>query len=106
MLIHITAKYQVRPEAVEKCVRAVNNLVSYVQKNEPKTLFYLANQEVLNPTRFFHIIVFEDEVGLKVHQSSPASAKFVEIVYPEALKPLEFQEYNIFASKTENWRSR
>ena len=105
MLIHITARYKVRLEAVEKCVKAIKSLVNYVQKNEPKTLFYLANQETLDPTRFFHIIVFEDEIGLKIHQSSHASAKFVEIVYPEALKPLKFQEYNIFASKTDNWRS-
>jgi|TARA_B110000467_G_C18153894_1_gene385734 quinol monooxygenase YgiN len=105
MLIHITAKYQVKKEALDKCFIAVQSLVTYVQKNEPKTLFYLANQEVLDPTKFFHIIVFEDEIGLKLHQSSPASAKFVETVYPEALQPLEFQEYNIFASKTENWRA-
>jgi len=95
----------VRPEALEKCIRAVNDLVNYVKKNEPKTLFYIANQEVLDATKFFHNIVFEDEIGLKLHQSSHASAKFVETVYPEALKPLEFQEYNVFAAKTEGWKS-
>ena len=105
MLVNITARYQVRPDAVDKCVRAVQTLVEYVNKNEPLTLFYLANQEILDPTRFFHILVFENEMGLKKHQSSPASKIFVETVYPEALKPLEFMEYNIFASKTENWRS-
>jgi len=105
MLIHITARYQVKRHTVEKCFKAVQELVSYVKKNEPKTLFYLANQETLDPTRFFHILVFEDEVGLKIHQNSPASARFVKIVYPETIKPLEFMEYRIFASKTENWRS-
>lgn len=105
MLIHITARYQVRRPAVQKCVEAVGELVAYVQKNEPKTLFYLANQEVLDPTQFLHILVFEDEMALKIHQNSPASAQFVKTVYPEAVKPLEFMEYNIFASKTENLRS-
>ena len=105
MLIHIVAKYKVRRDAVDKCFRAVQELVEHVRKNEPKTLFYLANQEVLDPTQFLHIIVFEDEMGLKVHQNSPASARFVETVYPEAIKPPEFMEYNILASKTENWRS-
>ena len=105
MLVHITARYQVRESAVEKCVRAVQQLVDYVKENEPKTLFYLANQEIADRTKFFHIIVFENEMGLRTHQNSPASKKFVDAVYPEALKPLEFMEYNIFASKTENWRS-
>ena len=105
MLINITARYQVRRHAVDKCFQAVIDLVEYVKKNEPKTLFYLANQEVLDPTCFFHILIFEDESGLKIHQSSYASARFVETVYPETIKPLEFMEYNIFASKTENWRS-
>ena len=105
MLVNITARYQVRPEAVEKCVKAVQTLVNYVKENEPVTLFYLANQEIMDPTRFFHILVFENELGLKKHQTSLASKIFVETVYPLALKPLEFMEYNIFASKTENWRS-
>ena len=101
-MIHITARYQVRRSAVEKCFEAVQDLVDYVNKNEPKTLFYLASQEILDSTRFFHVLVFEDEVGLKIHQGSPASARFVEIVYPETIKPLEFMEYRIFASKTGN----
>ena len=105
MLIHIVVKYKVRRQAIEKCFRAVQELVEYVKEKEPKTLFYLANQEILDPTEFFHILVFEDEAGLKIHQSSSASARFVETVYPEAIKPPEFMEYNIFASKTENWRS-
>ena len=105
MLVHITAHYQVQPFAVDKCIRAVQQLVDYVKEHEPQTLFYLANQEIDEPTKFLHIIVFENESGLKTHQSSPASKKFVETVYPETLKPLEFMEYNIFASKTENWRS-
>jgi len=105
MLVNITARYQVRAGAVDKCVRAVQTLVEYVKENEPLTLFYIANQEIMDPTRFFHLLVFENELGLTKHQSSSASKLFVETVYPETLKPLEFMEYNIFASKTENWRS-
>ena len=105
MLVNITARYQVNTQAIDKCVRAVQDLVGYVKENEPLTLFYLANQEILDPTRFFHIIIFENELGLNKHQNSPASKIFVDTVYPETLKPLEFMEYNIFASKTENWRS-
>ena len=44
-------------------------------------------------------------IGIKKQQSLHAAKIFVDTVYPEALKPLEFMEYNIFASKTENWRS-
>ena len=30
MLVHITARYQVQPQAVDKCVRAVQQLIDYV----------------------------------------------------------------------------
>jgi quinol monooxygenase YgiN len=45
-----------------------------------------------------HILRFEDETALKTHQSSPASAQFVQTVYPQTLKPIEFMEYNLIAT--------
>jgi hypothetical protein len=32
MLVNITARYQVKTQAVDKCVRAVQDLVEYVKK--------------------------------------------------------------------------
>ena len=105
MPILMTARYQIRPHAIDRCKKAIQVLVNHVKENEKETLFYMAQQEILNPSKYMHILRFEDEAALKIHQSSPASARFVKTVYPETVKPLEFMEYRIFASKTENWRS-
>jgi hypothetical protein len=35
---------------------------------------------------------------VKTHQSLPASAQFVQTVYPQTLKPIEFMEYNLIAT--------
>ena len=98
MPIYITARYQVRPQAVDQTKQSIRELVEHVKLHEPLTTLYIAQQEILNPSRFMHLLKFEDESALKVHQNSPASACFVQAVYPEALQPVEFVEYNLIAT--------
>ena len=98
MAIIITARYQVRPQTIDKCKRAIENLVEYVKEHEKGTLFYIAKQEKLNPYAFLHTMVFKDEVALTLHRSSEAAEKFVNIVYPSAIDPLEFKEYDGIAN--------
>ncbi|MEC8957194.1 MAG: antibiotic biosynthesis monooxygenase [Nitrospinota bacterium] len=98
MPIIITASYQVRPQTIDKCKRATENLVEYVKENEEGTLFYIAKQEKLNPYAFLHTMIFKDEVALTLHRSSEAAEKFVSIVYPSAIDPLEFKEYESIAN--------
>jgi quinol monooxygenase YgiN len=99
MPILITARYQVRPHAIERCKKAIQLLVDHVKENEKETLYYMAQQEILNPYAFLHIMVFKDEVALTLHRSSGAAENFVNILYPETIDPLEFKEYNIIAAK-------
>ena len=94
MPIIMTARYQVRPQSIDRCKQAVKNLVEHVKKNEKGTLYYIANQEKLNPYSFLHTMIFKDEVALTMHQSSEAAEKFVNVIYPAAIDPLEFKEYN------------
>ena len=98
MPIIITARYQVRPQTIDKCKRAIENLVEYVNEHEKGTLFYIAKQEKLNPYAFLHTMVFKDEVALTLHRSSEAAEKFVSIVYPSSIDPLEFKEYESVAN--------
>ena len=98
MPIIITASYQVRPQTIDKCKLAIENLVEYVKENEKGTLFYIAKQEKLNPYAFLHTMVFEDEVALTLHRSSQAAEKFVSVVYPSSIDPLEFKEYEDIAN--------
>ena len=98
MPILMTAHYQVRPHAVDRCKKAIQLLVNHVKENEKETLFYMAQQEKLNPYSFLHIMVFKDEVSLTLHRSSKAAENFVKVLYPETIDPLEFKEYNITAT--------
>tara|TARA_B110000495_G_scaffold198560_1_gene210573 strand:+ start:416 stop:709 length:294 start_codon:yes stop_codon:yes gene_type:complete len=94
----MTAQYQVYPKKVNKTKDSIRQLVQHVKLHEPLTTIYIAQQQILNPSKFMHILRFEDESALKVHQSSPASADFVQSVYPETLKAIDFMEYNLIAT--------
>ena len=98
MPIYMTARYQVRPNKIEQTKTSIRQLVKHVKEHEPLTTIYIAQQEILNPSKFMHILRFDDEAALSTHQNSPASAEFVKKMYPEALKPFEFTEYNLIAT--------
>ena len=98
MPILMTARYQVQPQAIERCKKAIQLLVDHVKENEKETLFYMAQQEILNPYAFLHVMVFKDEVALTLHRSSKAAENFVKVLYPQTIDPLEFKEYNMTAT--------
>ena len=93
----MTARYQVRPQKIDQCKLAIKNLVEYVKENEKGTLYYIANQEILNPYAFLHMMIFQDDVALTMHRSSEAAERFVNIVYPATIDPIEFKEYSEIA---------
>jgi quinol monooxygenase YgiN len=92
------ARYQVRPEAVERCLAAINEFVAYVRANEPGTLRYEVWQEEKDPTRFVHIFVFRDAEADRIHSESQAVKKFAGILYPQCLAPVEFIDYRQIVS--------
>ena len=98
MSIYMTAQYQVHPNQVEKTKESIRQLVKHVKASEPFTTTYIVQQQILNPSGFMHILKFENEAALKTQQSSPASAQFIQTVYPETLKPIELMEYNLIAT--------
>ena len=98
MPILMTARYQVKPHAIDRCKKAIQLLVDHVKENEKETLYYMAQQEILNPYAFLHIMVFKDEVALTLHRSSQAAENFVNVLYPQTIDPLEFKEYNTIAT--------
>ena len=87
------ARYQVRREALERCVAAIHEFVAYVRANEPGTLRYEVWQEPEDPTRFVHIFVFRDAAADRAHSESAAVKRFASILYPECLAPVEFIDY-------------
>ena len=93
------ARYQVRPEEVERCVAAIHEFVDYVKANEPGTLRYDVWQERDDPTRFVHTFVFRDETAHMAHSSSAEVKTFAGKLYPCCLQPVEFVDYRLVASK-------
>ena len=96
--IYMTVQHQVQPRAVEQTKQSIRELVNHVKIHEPLTTTYIAQQEILNQSKFMHVFKFEDKTALATHQSSPASAHFVKAVYPETLRPVVFVEYNLIAT--------
>jgi len=96
------ARYQVRPEALERCLAAIHEFVAYVRANEPGTLRYEVWQERDNPTRFVHIFTFRDAEADRIHSESAEVTKFAGILYPECLEPVEFIDYQQVASNAES----
>ena len=54
----------------------------------------LQSRKKLNPYAFLHLMIFQDEVALTLHRSSEAAERFVSVVYPSTVDPIEFKEYN------------
>lgn len=77
------ARYQVRPEAIEKCLAAIREFVGYIRDNEHGTLRYEVWQECQDLTRFVHLFVFRDAEAKRVHSESPEVKKFADVLYPE-----------------------
>jgi quinol monooxygenase YgiN len=92
------ARYQVRPEALERCLAAIHEFVAFVRSNEPGTLRYEVWQEHDDPTRFVHIFTFRNAEADRIHSESAAVKKFSGILYPECLAPVEFIDYKQIAS--------
>ena len=95
------ARYQVRPEALERCLAAIHEFVAYVRANEPGTLRYEVWQEQADPTRFVHIFIFRDATADRIHSESDEVKKFAGILYPECLAPVEFIDYQQVTSNAE-----
>jgi quinol monooxygenase YgiN len=92
------ARYEVRPEALERCLAAIREFVAYVRASEPGTLRYEVWQEQAEPTRFVHIFVFRDGQADRIHSESAEVKKFAGVLYPECLAPVEFTDYTHTAS--------
>jgi quinol monooxygenase YgiN len=92
--IHELARYEVKPDALETCLAAIHEFVSYVRSNESGALRYEVWQEAEHPTRFVHLFVWRDAEANRIHGESAAVKKFAGILYPNCLAPVEFITYN------------
>ncbi len=82
-MIHQIATYRVKPGAVDKVKRAIEEFVRYIKANEPGTQMYVAWQEKEDPTRFAHLFIFKDAAAQEIHSQSAAVKQFEAVYSPE-----------------------
>jgi quinol monooxygenase YgiN len=100
MAIYETGAYQVKPSAISKVKKAIDEFVRYVKANEPGTHMYLVWQEKNDPTRFLHLFIFEDEAAQARHGKSDAVKKFESVYSPELVGgSVVFTTYEMVAGK-------
>lgn len=87
------ARYEVRPEALERCLTAIHEFVAYVRAREPGTLRYEVWQQQDHPTRFVHLFIFKDAAADRAHSESAEVKQFASVLYPNCLAPVEFIDY-------------
>ncbi len=91
--IHELARYEVRPDALDRCIAAIHEFVAYVRDHESGALRYEVWQDSKHPTRFVHIFVWKDAEANRIHGESAAVKKFASVLYPNCLEPVDFVEY-------------
>jgi quinol monooxygenase YgiN len=102
MPIYMTARFQVRPESVEKVRQAVRDFIDHIRANEPGTGLYVSLEDSKDPTRFLHVFWFTGEDAQQTHRTSEAVDRFTSILYPETVGGVEFTTYDLVASTTEH----
>ena len=101
MPVYTIAQYQVKPGAVQKVKKAIQEFISYVKANEPRTRLYAAWQQKDDPTTFVHFFIFEDEAAHQAHGESPAVKRFEAVYTPELVGgPVDFTDYELVASNS------
>lgn len=100
MPIYQTARYRVRPGAVDQVKAAIAEYAGYVADSEPGTSAYAVWQEEGDPTRFVHIQVFADELARQAHRSSAAIRQLEAAYGHELVGPVEFTGYRLVAGES------
>jgi quinol monooxygenase YgiN len=99
MAIYQTATYRVKPQAVDKVKRAIEQFVAYVKANEPGTRMYVAWQQQDDPTRFIHLFIFEDAAAQTRHSESEDVKRFESVYSPELIGgDVVFTDFNLIAT--------
>ena len=98
MSIYMTARFEVKKEALEVCKRTIQEFIEYVRANEPDTILYTSLQEREKPTCFLHYFIFQDEGAREIHSNSEGVNRFTSVLYPNLVAPVEFTEYTVFTS--------
>jgi quinol monooxygenase YgiN len=96
--VYQLARYEVRPESLDRCLAAIHQFVAYVRAHEDGTFRYDVWQERDHPTRFVHQFIFRDAAAEQAHSDSAEVKQFASVLYPECLAPVDFVDYQLVTS--------
>ena len=98
MPIYKTASFLIRAGSLDRCTQAVREFVAEMQRSEPGTKLYISLQDQINPHRFLHIFIFEDEQAETLHHDAPATKRFTEKLFPDIVGEVKFGDYSLVAT--------
>ena len=80
-----------------RCEEAIRQFMSAVD-GEPGTRMYVALREAGDPTRFLHVMVFDDARAEERHRHAAHTRRFVEVLYPHTLEGVACNEYTMIGT--------
>ena len=101
MVIAKTAAFAVRPESLMRCEEVIREFVDGVTSEETGTRVYVSLREQRDPTRFVHVMVFDDEVAEAAHRDAERTRRFTAALYPHTLEGVAFTDCSLVAPARE-----
>ncbi len=101
MAIAKTAAFAVRPESLARCEEVIRKFVDDVTSQEAGTRVYVSLRERRDPTRFVHVMVFEDEAAEAAHSDAERTHRFTAALYPHTLEGVAFTDCSLVAPERE-----
>lgn len=96
-MIERRADFKVHSEHLDSAKAAIREFVTVVASSEPQTITYHSYQTVDDPTRFFHVMAFEDEAARDFHTNTDHVRSFVDRLYPLCDQTPEFTDISTIA---------
>jgi quinol monooxygenase YgiN len=75
-MLTVIASLKVQDEGRAAFETAANELIAYVQANEPGTITYVCHRSKSDPTEYVFYEVYKDQAALDAHGTSPQMQKF------------------------------
>jgi quinol monooxygenase YgiN len=96
-----TAVFSVRPESLARCEEVIREFVDGVTVEEPGTRVYVSLRQQRDPTRFVHVMVFDDEAAESAHRGAERNRRFTAALYPHTLEGVAFTDCSLVAPARE-----
>ena len=93
-----TASFRVKPEMLHEAEEVVRQFVAAVKDREPGTRLYVSLQDKDDPTRFLHLMIFEDDCGEDDHSATTWVTDFTDGLAPCLDGGLTMAEFTELAS--------